>query len=195
MTFLSTDNNGSLKVSHAQHSINDLTDANDSGKAVGSLLIWDGSNWANYNRLSCQVYRSANLSVPTSTPETLVTFDSEDHDFGAMHSVSTNTSRIVAPETGVYLIAATITFDISSTGNRYFFISKNAAGSPGGGTQLLAETQVATASPTFSILGASIVKVLSANDYIELFVYQNRGSNLNLIGGATATNMSLTRIA
>ena len=197
MTFLSTDNNGALKVAHAQHSINDLTDANDSGKAVGSLLIWDGSNWVNYNRLATRVYKSGNATVNDSTL-TLVSFDSEDFDYGSQHSTVTNTSRVTAAEAGIFLVCAGANFASSGPpngGERLLMVRKNAAGSGGGGTLLFAETQNGTASPTDSVMGASDVFVLSANDYIELFVYQHQGASITLQGGIGATSLAMTRIA
>lgn len=71
-------------------------------------------------RPTARVSHSANQTAGNGSYTTLL-FDTEaspNFDSFAMHSTSSNTSRITVPQSGIYLIGATVAFAPSATGNR-----------------------------------------------------------------------------
>jgi len=100
-----------------------------------------------------------------------ITWDLEDYDTGGMHDTSSNTSRLVAPDTGVYLMT---TFGLlvtdGGTGTRAFRFEKN-------GTTELAENSFPAASINIGVQSLSVVTKLTAGDYIEVGFFQDSGSN------------------
>lgn len=163
-------------------------DVRGSDGSIKQTLVGAGAAY------SVGVYKSADQSIATGSPEVLLTFDSEYYDTASMHDTVTNNSRLVAPVTGVYDLSVSVSFAAQSTGNRYFLVRKNAAGSPAGGTLVMLETQAATVSPTSSVMGNSQKVYLNAGDYVEVFAYQNSGGNLNVSGGVGTTQASLTLV-
>lgn len=81
------------------------------------------------------VYASGAQTLSNSTI-TVLTFDSELYDSDAMHSTSTNTSRLVVTTTGLYSVNVGVTFASNATSWRYLHVRKNAAGSSSGGTSI-----------------------------------------------------------
>lgn len=125
-------------------------------------------------------YNNTTQSLTTGT-ETVITFNTEDFDVGAMHDTGSNTSRFTVPTggDGVYLFMGTVVFAASADGNgRYAYWRKN------GTTAITGLSGFVGTSAQFS--GASItgLAVLAAADYIELLGYQNSGGSLNT-GSAT----------
>jgi hypothetical protein len=127
-------------------------------------------------------YRSANQTLTTST-WAVVPFDAEEYDPAAMHSTASNTSRLIAVETGIYTVSLFMIFGASATGQRNWEVRKNAAGSQASGTLLRA----AASDSTSSSLGLRMFRTfdvpLNSGDYIELFAWQSSGGNLILQGG------------
>ena len=102
--------------------------------------------------------------------------DSEIFDVGGYHSTSSNTSRITIPsgKGGYYFVYAYLTVQSNSTGERLLRIYKNGAFVDANGDPKIGVTT--NGRPAQSI--ATLMN-LSAGDYIEVYVYQNSGGNLN----------------
>lgn len=133
----------------------------------------------------CKVWRSS-AQVIASGGITAVTFDSEDYDTSNYHSTSSNTSRITVPTTGYYLFTHTEEWGTNATGLVNGFLCVN--GSTGQRWANIATPN----SSTGTIAGTgSVPMFLNANDYMELYVFQNSGGNLNL-GGTVDSAMSFT---
>lgn len=120
---------------------------------------------------ACRVYNSGALSV-NNTTLTALTFNSERHDPDAMHSTSSNTSRITIPEDGLYVVGAGVQWDSNSTGYRYIGIFLN-----GGATQLVGHRQPAH---SFNEMVVETVYKFVAGDYIEVKAEQSSGGALNV---------------
>lgn len=125
------------------------------------------------NRPRAKVFHSTTQSL-TSATLTALSFNSEDHDIGALHDTAVNNSRLTIPAGfgGVYLIIGKVAFAANATGVRVARLHKNGA---------LIDTQsthAATAATTQVVLVSSIL-VLVATDYIELIGYQDSGAPLN----------------
>lgn len=121
------------------------------------------------------VYNTATQSINSAT-QTAVTWDTELLDTASYHSTVSNTSRLVAPTTGKYLITASVEFATSATGQRYLKIWKN-----GSTTDLAFDSQHGVLTYQTS-LECTLVLALTAGDYVEAVVYQDSGGALNIVG-------------
>ncbi len=119
-----------------------------------------------------RVYNSGNVSIPDSA-ETAVTWDSEDFDTDAMHSVASNTNRLTAPIAGKYIIMATIGWAANATGLRNVIIKYN-------GTTHIADVDD---NPPGAVAFRQFIVApyhLAAADYVECMAWQNSGGALNV---------------
>lgn len=153
------------------------------------LYRYTGSAWEAiaWRAIGARVYNSANISVANNTVQAL-TFDSERYDTDSIHSTSSNTSRLVAPFAGTYLIAGTMRFASNATGIRAVQLRLN------GGTLI---GSVVTPPTSGDVIDLNVVTVyaLAASDYVELCAYQTSGGALNAIAAANfAPEFILQRI-
>jgi len=123
----------------------------------------------------CWLGRTASQSIPDTT-WTAIIFDAEYNDPHAMHDNALNPSRIIAPESGVYLATCHIQWTyIPNTGYRFLGLTRN------GSANLRYETMHNTAhdatNPDQTIAG---LFNLNLNDYLEAWVYHNRGAALTI---------------
>jgi len=129
-----------------------------------------------------RVYNSSNIIIGHAAWMTL-TFDSERWDTNNLHDINSNTSRLTAPNDGVYLIECMGRFEANINGVRSTFLIVNANGNVNNGT-IIACTglpALATTSPTKSPFMVSSIYQLTTGDYVECFVYQNSGFNLPVL--------------
>ena len=145
-----------------------------------------------------RVYNSSNITITNATWMTL-TFDSERWDTNNLHDINSNTSRLTAPNDGVYLIECMGRFDANTTGVRSTFLIVNANGNVNNGTTIACtgipalatgaptsiqqdkDGPIVMASPTKSPFMVSSIYQLTTGDYVECFVYQNSGVNLAVL--------------
>src|SRR5687768_1490286 len=87
-------------------------------------------------------------SLPTATNATflLLSWSNEVKDTDAMHSTTTNLSRININTAGRFRIEATISFNSSSVGRRTLVLRKNAAGNVASGTYVIQDNRAAPVS-------------------------------------------------
>lgn len=124
--------------------------------------------------VTARVYNSANISVANAIYATL-TFDSERNDTADMHSTSVNTERLTVAVGGLYIIGANAVFDVNGTGSRGIRIRLN-------GSDVIAEMFVDAVSATYATsVSVSTAYKLSANDYVEMRVFQSSGGALNVL--------------
>jgi hypothetical protein len=131
-------------------------------------------------------YRSAAVTFNNGI-EVLATLDAELYDpySPAAHDNSTNNSRLIAAETGIYFIKAKLRYGGNSTGTRTLFIRKNAAGSPSGGTEVTRINVPAASASVTTTVDDALEHPLNAGEYIELFGVQDSGSNLVMNVGSS----------
>jgi hypothetical protein len=122
---------------------------------------------------AARAYNNAAISISHSTV-TALTFNSERFDTNSLHDTGSNTSRLTAPVTGVYMISGSVQFASNATGIRAAFIRLN--GSTNIATQIL---PVASSTDIFTF-GVQTIYQLTAGDYVELTVFQNSGGSLNV---------------
>lgn len=136
--------------------------------------------------LAPTAYRETNQTIPTST-QTKVSFSAVDSDAWDCWSLSPNPTRLTAPITGRYIITANVAFEAASSGHRAINIYKN-------NSVELARSDfnpVSNSIDTHSTVTCHAVS-LTKGDYVELRVWQNSGSDLNILdSGDHSPKMSL----
>lgn len=135
--------------------------------------------------VTARAVRTSNQSIPNST-ETLVTFQATDFDTDTIWNSS---SRLIAPNTGFYLVAAGLDFAAAanpSVGSRYFMIRKNSGGSPAGGDLVALQSSSAAVFPTTTAENGSAIIQLNATEYVELFAFQDQGISINVLSNGSS---------
>ena len=122
----------------------------------------------------CSLSKSAAQSISNAT-WTLITWNQENYDTDAFHDNSTNNTRITIPsgKSGKYLIAANLYTPANSVGSRLLKYTKNGADSYYG------NWSPASAVHSTSIVGSQVFDLI-AGDYIEVAIYQDTGTSINV---------------
>jgi hypothetical protein len=154
----------------------------DSAEATG--LKWAAPSGASYKGVS--LFGTTAQSIPNAT-NTIMTFDSESWDTDGFHSTSSNTSRITIPSGlgGKYLVTMNMAPELNGIGARYMELYKN-------GSRLIICYGVNATSTAYIGLYSAFVVDLVATDYLEIMVYQDKGSALNFGRGANISPFSAT---
>ena len=179
---------GDLISATAASTVARLAVGSDSQILVADSTAATGLKWATpasgTTFAGVSVYNSANQSIANNTA-TALTFDSEYFDTNAYHSTSTNTTRLTVPagKAGYYLITANGNFSLNATGSRGLAFFKN-------GSYLRYSNDVIGNASYYVGPSLTVVYNLAEADYIELFVTQTSGGNLNFdktLGGGSFT--------
>ena len=163
--------------------------------STGQVLTVSGGlpTWATpaASFVGCSIYNSGNFASNNNT-STIMTFDSENFDTDALHSTSSNTSRITIPsgKGGKWLFVMNIgwnhTLGTTNAGAREITLKKNGSAISAANKELVSGMGGGTTFVAFS----QIVEAV-ATDYFEIEIYQNSGSNLTAVrGGAYYNNWS-----
>jgi len=128
--------------------------------------------------VGCSLYDSNATTSISNATNTAITFNSENFDTDGFHSTVTNTSRITIPsgKAGKYLVVGQIFIQNGGSGTRRLDVFKN-------GTTF-ARTQNFPDASEQGYVNLSVTMDLAVGDYIELYVFQNNGSSLNIYGGS-----------
>ena len=143
---------------------------------TGTLYRDSGSAWSAITApadVSVRVYNDAIQSIPDAT-DTALAFNQERFDTSALHDVSTNSSRLTAPNAGKYVISGNVRFAGNATGFRQVYIRLN------GGVSIAFIRHLPVAAGTDTVLALSTLYELAVNDYVELVVNQSSGGALNV---------------
>lgn len=152
----------------------------------GGVPTWATPSAGTASYVGVSAYKSAGQSISANT-WTAVTFDTEDFDTNSFHDNTTNTSRFTIPagRAGKYEVSGAISWAASNAGTfRLVAIYKN--GSVVNQLVQFAGTNDGTIQPI------ACVYDLVATDYLEVYVRQNTGGNLDVQGGIQQTRMQLS---
>lgn len=120
-----------------------------------------------------RVRNSTIISIPNNS-DTALTFDTEDFDSASMHSVTSQTSRLTAITSGIYILCGDASFAENSTGVRAWKIRVN-------GTTEIARSIVPTSDNSNSTeLTICTTYRFQVGEYAELIARQNSGSSINI---------------
>jgi hypothetical protein len=141
-----------------------------------NTYVRDNTSWVSTDSPCCRAYTSVNLGI-TNVTVTPVALDLERFDNAAVHSTSSNNSRMTVPTGGAgkYLFGASWSWAVSAAGaTRQGRVEVNAT------TMIAISTQQPSATHSSEGIICSFYQ-LAAADYLELYVYQDSGGGLNLI--------------
>jgi hypothetical protein len=141
----------------------------------GADLLGIGMVAAADRTLAPTASRSTSQTITTST-QTKIIFDEVDSDGWNCWDVSPNPTRLTVPITGRYIVTGNVAFEASSSGHRAINILKN-------NTLELARSDfnpVSNSIDTHSTVTCHAVS-LTKGDYVELRVWQNSGSDLDIL--------------
>jgi hypothetical protein len=128
----------------------------------------------------CKATRTGTVGIPDGTL-TVVNWTSEIYDTDTMHDNSTNTSRITFTHAGTYSVKVNLAWAANGTGARWAAIQLN-----GAGTVLAEQSSSGFSSGDNPTLSVACDYLATAADYVEVFVLQNSGATLNVLGTGTA---------
>jgi len=114
-----------------------------------------------------------NINV-NSTASIVVPFESKNFDIGNIHNTATNNTRLVAPIDGIYQISAMVTWSDNNTGIRQISVRRN-------NVTRMGDTRTAVGFTSQSLSG---LLQLNKDDFVDLLVFQDSGTTLQLISGA-----------
>lgn len=146
----------------------------DSSTTTG--LKWASPAAAGFVGVS--VYDNNMFQTITNNTYTALLWNSEYYDTDAYHSTSTNTSRFTVPsgKGGYYLVTAATSWIANATGARRILIRKN-------GTDFRRNGDVPGNSTVVVGTQMTIIIPLTVGDYIEVFVRQTSGGDLDCATG------------
>jgi hypothetical protein len=114
-----------------------------------------------------------NINVNNSA-STVVPFESKNFDIGNIHNPAINNTRLVASIDGIYHISAMVTWLSNSNGIRQISIRRN-------NVVRMGDTRTAAGITSQSLSG---MLQLNKDDFVDLLVFQDSGTTLQLISGA-----------
>lgn len=114
-----------------------------------------------------------NINV-NNTASTVVPFESKNFDSGNIHNPAINSSRLVAPIDGIYHISAMVTWSSDDNGIRQISVRRN-------NTIRMGDTRTAAGITSQSLSG---LLQLNKDDFVDLLVFQDSGTTLQLVSGA-----------
>lgn len=154
------------------------------------LWHYNGSAWRHIvgNAIGVRARMAAAQSVNNVT-NTVMSFDAEDYDTDAMHSTSTNPSRLTCNSQypGLYHVGYYLAF-AAGTGVCAAWFTLN------GGSTRFAYWQGMNSAANGPIANASDFIQMAAGDYVELNVYQNSGGAINVGGSGSSASFHAWRI-
>jgi hypothetical protein len=131
-----------------------------------------GSGGSILNSVGARVYNTTDISVANNSPETLL-FNAERFNYGGVHSVTSNTSRLTAPTAGLYSIFGNVHWNSpgnSLNGAVEIHIRLN-------GTTNIADTSHNSGNNPGSLYqNVSTIYYLSQGSYVELVALQSTGN-------------------
>lgn len=141
----------------------------------------DGTNRFRALQSMARATKTATQAIATSTA-TAVSWDSAPENTDGMWAAG-NPTRLTAPITGKYLIGFNLEWAASNLGTYRQIYTRVNGVTPA--SPACTQDNSFTANQT-DVLTSSMIRALSAGDYVELIVNQDTGGNLNV--NATYSN-------
>lgn len=147
------------------------------------IQVYSGSAWRVVagEVPAASVERTTTQSIGTGSA-TAVSFGAEIFDHGNCWVIGSPT-RLTAPIAGVYTVTAAVEFAQNATGNRQVHIYTN-------GSEHSRVTVPSVGSGLATRVSHSAIVELAAGGYVECFVFQDSGGNLNITNGANTPNLA-----
>ena len=123
-------------------------------------------------QIGARVYHSVNQSIPFDTP-TMLAFNSERYDTDNIHDNAVSNSRLTCRTAGKYIIVALIWWAANAAGYRSHSIVLNA-------TTWIGQLETRPLPNNYSSAVVTTIWDMSVGDYVELEVYQNTLTAVNV---------------
>jgi len=130
---------------------------------------------------------TTNQSIANET-YTKLTFSAEEFDTDAIFDISSPT-RLTVKTAGIYRISGHCAFAPNTTGHRKLLIRKNNIN-----VIFMYNYMPVTEANTLTTMFMSIVSSLSANDFVELEVWQNCGGALDIANTLMPASFIMERV-
>lgn len=138
--------------------------------------------------IAAEVYHSADQGITTGT-WTPLSFNSESFDTDNIHDTSTNNSRLTCKTEGIYLVIGAVTFEALGTNElRQIAFEVNGSNSY---VKIAKQEVIAATDVKITLTGLFDFAV---NDYIELNVWHNHGSDVDIKAYVNSPFFSMIRI-
>jgi len=139
------------------------------------------------NTIAAGAYNDVDISIADSST-TIIALNQSAYDTDDMHDPSTNNSRVKATTAGTYQILGSIAWASNATGRRLIYLRYNGSGS--------GETvEVDTNQNGAHYMQVSAQHVFTADQYVELLVYQSSGDALNATtAGIVTPGLSMQKV-
>lgn len=139
----------------------------------------------------CQAYSVSGVASVPNLSNQLISFDGESYDNDNMHNIGTNPSRMFFQTLGWFDIQAYGGFAANGTGGRYVMLRLNSAANPAGGGFVASLGYGAIAFGSSMSVEINITyQAVNVGDYMEMFLQQNSGGALAVVGGQYDTGMT-----
>lgn len=163
----------------------DIVNLKDNSSTV--FAVANGGVWTSAMQSGSRVYRDTSAQVVAHNTETKIQFNAETYDIQSEFDSSTN-YRFTATATGKYLITATLELSgITAAGTSVLRIKDN-------GTIVSQMTSANATTTTRSITITDVLSVTAAH-YLEIYLLQTSGDNMNVDNGATLSSLSIAKVA
>jgi hypothetical protein len=126
-----------------------------------------------------RVFHSANQPIPSGVLTPLL-FNSERFDNDTMHDPAGDSSRIICKTAGIYTLSVTVEF-AGATGGVFRAVQLAV-----NGVAVASQNQPPNAANAVDITLATIFQ-LAVNDYVQVAIYHDRGSALDIVRTANFT--------
>lgn len=144
----------------------------------------------------CHAYRSTAATLTTYTWSSALSLQQTVYDLGAPSAQHAGTlERIYFRVDGLYSVKWRATLNPMTGGGLWGMVRENAGGVVSGGVGIQDAHTVTIATDTNPYVGGEFDRTFSAGDYIEMFLRQNAGGDVNIIAGGYDTFMQTRWVA
>ena len=163
------------------------TNATDITIPSGVTITNNGtqSGFGGTNTPAFRAYMGSTQTISTASI-TKLNFDTESYDIGSNYD--TSNYRFTPTTAGKYLVTASVRLNGAVTiTNVQLYINKN-------GSVYNRSTQGFNGDSSPMITNTDTVEMNGSSDYIEMYLYHNQGSNLDISGSAQSTYFNAFKI-
>jgi cytochrome c1 len=170
---------GDLIAGTGSQTFDNVTVGTNGTSLVADSAASTGLKWGFPTSLGCQLYKDD--QVVSNATQTAMSFNYEIYDTSGFHDNTTNNSRITIPAGlgGKYLFNCQWAFQANAAGQRVGYLII------GGVTIAQLSVNVPLSAAAQANVNFSFIVPLNAGEYAEMHAYQDSGTSLNALGGAS----------
>ncbi len=155
------------------------------------LSYWNGTEWIEeitFTPDKCFITKDdTNEQVITTATLTAISFPYEPIDTNNLHDPVTNNSRVTIKQAGYYSIFGKVTWNANATGVREIRIYVN-------GVSVAYEAFPANSISSYLTTTISYLANLKVGDYVQIYVNQTSGGDLNTTQWSDSNNLLVQQV-